>query len=187
MNPINDAGYFLISTLFDLYLFILMLRMILALSGVHYLNPLTQFVIKLTQPLINPLRRILPTVRGIELSTLFCLFILECIKFLLLSLMSKGLPNPAGLLILAFADLIKLGLMIFFYAILAGALLTWVNVQHPIVAVLDQITAPILRPIQRILPPIGGFDLSPIPALIGIQLIIILIVSPLLWLGMSMS
>lgn len=187
-DPFNNAGIFLIGTLFDLYIFVLVIRLIMVWVRTDYFNPLAQVVVKLTNRLITPLRRILPTIGRFELATFFCIFLLEILKFFFIGLISSGMPNISGLFILAFADLLKALLNTFFYAILIQALLGWLQPGYsPISQILMKITAPILRPIQRIVPPVAGFDISPIPALIGLQVLTILLVSPLFGLGLRMA
>jgi YggT family protein len=187
MNPLNNAGLFLVSTLFDLYLFILAIRLILVWARVDYFNPLSQLIVKLTQPIIAPLRRIIPNIKHIELSTLVFIVVLEILKFFIISMMTMGVPHVSGLIVLGVADTIKIILNTFFYAILLQALLSWIRPGYsPISQILMQITAPMMRPVKRIIPPVGGFDISPIPVLIGLQLLIILLVTPLFSLGLSM-
>lgn len=188
-DSLNSAALFLINTLFDLYLIVLMTRIILAWAHADYYNPVTQLIVRLTQPVISPLRRIIPNVRGIELSTVVVILLLEILKFLLIGFVAFGLlGNIFGLFILAFADSIKLLLNTFFYAIFLQAILSWVQQGYsPVSRVLSQITTPIMRPFQRLIPPVGGFDLSPIPAMIFLQLLIILLVVPLSNLGTSIA
>lgn len=187
-NPLDNAAYFLVSTLFDIYIFVLVIRLILVWVRANYFNPVSQVIIKLTNPLVIPLRRILPNVANIELSTLVLTFIFELIKYFLLGVVALGIPKVIGLPVLAVADMLKILLNIFFYAIFLQAILSWVQPGYsPMSQVLSQITSPIMRPIHRLIPPVAGFDLSPIPALIGLQLLIILLVSPLFSLGFRMA
>ncbi len=170
------AALFLISTLFNLYIFILVLRLILALARANYFNPVTQLIIKLTQPLVAPLRRVLPNFRGLEFSTLVLIIFFEILKIILLSLLTIGLPDVMMVFVIAFLDTIKMILNTFFYAILLQALLSWFQPGYsPANQILQQITAPILTPVRRILPPMNGIDFSPIPALILLQVLILLL------------
>lgn len=189
LGPIQNAEIFLVNTVFDIYLLILMIRLILCWARASYYNPITQFIVKCTQPLITPLRRTLPTVKNIELSTLLIIIVLETLKFLLLGLVALGMPkNPLGLFILGIADTLKLLLNTFFYAIFLQAILSWIQQGYsPVSQLLGQLTFPIMRRIQPLVPPVGGFDLSPILALVLLQLLIIVIVNPLLAVGMSLS
>jgi YggT family protein len=187
-DPFNNAGIFLVSTLFDLYLFILVIRLVLVWVRADYFNPLSQFIVKVTNRLITPLRRFIPNIANLELSTLLCILVLEALKFFLIGLMTTGLPNAAGLIILALADTLKIILNTFFYAILIQTLLSWLQPGYsPMTQILMKITSPVLRPIQRLIPNVAGFDISPIPALIGLQVLTILLVSPLFGLGLKIA
>lgn len=188
-SSLVNGGTFLISTLFDLYLMILMVRFILCLIHADYFNPITQFIIKLTKPLIQPLRRVLPMVKRIELATLVVMIVIAAIKFFILGLITVSAPESyLGLLILACANVFKLFINTFFYAIFLQAVLSWIQPGYsPVTQLLLQITSPIMRPIQRVMPLIGGFDLSPIPALIILELIIIIVADPLMALGVGMT
>ncbi len=188
MSDTLHAGLlFLINTIFDMYLFILIIRLILVWVGANYFDPITQFVVKFTDFLVKPLRRRIPNINRFETATLIILLALEIIKFFIISMISIGIPSIVGLVILAFADSIKLLIQAFFYAILLQVILSWVQPQSPIAYFLNQFTSPIMRPIKRIVPPVGGFDISPIPALILLQLFSILLVTPLMSTGLSLA
>lgn len=175
-GSLNDAGLFLVTTLFDLYLFVLCGRLLLAWVRADYFNPVTRFVIKLTDPVITRLRRILPNRRNLEISTLVFILFLEIIKLLLVSLLFDTMPNATALLFLTLAGTLKLILSTFFYAILFHAILSWVQPGYsPVGQLLSQLSSPILRPLQRAIPPVAGFDLTPLFALIILQLVMILL------------
>lgn len=188
MSDTLRAGLlFLITTVFNIYLFILTIRILLVWVQADYFNPITQFITKCTDFLVIPLRRFIPNFKRIECSSIVLLLLIEMIKFLLVCSLSFGFPNIFGLFILAIADSIKLFLETFFYAILFQAILSWIQPGSPINRVLDQFTAPIMNPFRRLIPPIGGIDISPIPALILLQLLIIILVNPLMALGLEVS
>lgn len=174
MNSATVAGFFLIQTLFDLYLSVLILRLILQFFNADFYNPISQFVVKLTDPLILPLRRVIPRVRFIDLSVLTLFIIIDIIKFVLLIVLfgSSSLRIFSFILLVIF-DFIKLTLNIFFYAILIRVILSWISPYsaEPAMEVLYKITEPLLAPIRRVIPPIAGFDLSPLFVLIGLKLI----------------
>lgn len=184
----NNAGLFLISTLFDLYIFVLLVRFILAYVRADYFNPLTQIFIKLTQPIISPLRRLIPNYKNIELATILLALVLEFVKFFLFAVILKSMPNIAGVIILALADGLRSLINIFFYAILLQAIISWIHQGYsPASDLLQKITLPVMRPFHRFIPPIGGIDLSPIPAMLVLQLIIIMLVTPLYAMGQAMA
>jgi YggT family protein len=187
-DPIQTAGLFLINTFFDLYIFVLMVRILLVVVHADFFNPLSQFIIKLTKFLIIPLRRVIPNYKNIELASVLMVVLLECIKFLLLGLIAGNTINFSGLMILACADALKTLINLFFYAILLQAIMSWFNQGYSsISAILAQLTSPILRPFRRTIPPIGGIDISPLAVMIVLQLIIILFISPLFSLGWQMA
>lgn len=186
-ETIRNALLFLISTLFELYLFILIIRLVLVWIRSDYFNPLVQFVVKFTNYLIKPIRNIIPNIGRLETATLITIFVLELIKFTLISLLSVGVPNFFGILILAVGGILKLLIEIFFYGIILSAIMSWVQPHNPMNRVLHQFVSPIIRPIQRIIPPVGGIDISPIPALILLQLLIIVLVGPLLSTGWQLA
>jgi YggT family protein len=187
MGSLHEALIFLVNTLFDLYLFILIVRILLAYAGANYFDPITQFVVKATNFIVKPVRKIIPNYRQLELSTIVIILVLQMIKFLLIYLLSFGFPNILGLLVIVFADSLRLVLQTFFYAILLQAILSWLQPNSPVNNVLYQITAPVMTPLRRVIPPIGGVDISPIPALIIIQLLNILIINQLIAFGLGLS
>lgn len=175
-GTLNNAGLFLVTTLFDLYLFVLCSRLLLAFVRADYFNPITRFIIKLTNPIILKLRRIFPNYRNLETSTLLFILFLGTIKFLIVSLLFDTMPNATTLFFLVILGALKMMISIFFYAILFHAILSWIQPGFsPISQVLSQLSSPILRPLQRTIPLIAGFDLAPLFALIILQFVMILL------------
>lgn len=169
MNPF----VFLIDILFHLYTVILMLRLILQWARADFYNPVSQFIVKITNPLVKPLRRIIPGFFGIDFATLVLIFALTTIKILIVYSLS-GYNLFSGLLIITIVlDVVDLLLNIFLFAIIIQALLSWVNPDpyNPVVALLNSLTWPILKHFRKLIPPISGFDLSPIFAIISIMFI----------------
>lgn len=186
LDPFQNAALFLINIIFDIYLFILMIRFILCWVRADESNSITRIVIRVTQPIVGPLRKIIPTLRNIEFATLFLILLLAMLKFFFVSLLVFGVPNIVGLIILGLADTLKLLVNTFFYAIILQVILFWLNQSHtPIYRMLTELIAPIMHPLQKVIPPVGSIDISPIPALILLELIIILIVNPIFNLGLS--
>lgn len=174
-NSFTNAGLFLINTLFDLYLFVLVARLILAWSRADSFNPITRFILNVT-PFIKPLRRVIPTYAGIEFATLAAIILLEVLKLFLLTWLMADFLDFVTLFMLAINNTLKLILNTFFYAIFIQAILSWIQPGYsPLTQILMYITEPLLRPLRRVIPPIGGFDITPIPALIILQLLIILL------------
>ncbi|MBS0288905.1 MAG: YggT family protein [Proteobacteria bacterium] len=182
MAPIQNASAFLIQSLFDLYLIVLLLRFLLQYLRVDYYNPFTQFIVKATSPLIVPLRRIVPGFWGIDFATLLAIVMLTFVKVTLVMLISMHkFPSPLGLILWSLGDIFSLTINLFFYAVLISVILSWVApLSHsPISPILFRLTEPLMRPVRKMIPPIAGFDITPIPVLIGLQLLKILIADPL--------
>ena len=175
-NTLTQASVFLISAIFELYLSVLALRLILAYTQANYFNPITQMIVKLTQPIVAPLRRVVPTYRRIEWATLIWILIIETIKIFLLVALLEATPALVTSLLFSVTETLKLILNIFFYAILLQVILSWIQPGHsPVNQVLEQITSPIMRPLHRLIPPIGGFAITPIQALVLLRFLIIAI------------
>ena len=174
---------FLIDTLFSIYIAIMLLRFILQQVGADFYNPISQFIVKATQPLVKNARRIIPSVRRIDTATLVLTLLLIMLKtFLLYGVLSGGVPsnssiNFLALLLLSLRDIISLTFNIFIFAIFIQAILSWINPDpyNPISTLLYSITYPVLRPIQQRLPPMGGLDLSSLVALIGLMFLKLLV------------
>ncbi|MEJ2455517.1 MAG: YggT family protein [Candidatus Thiodiazotropha sp.] len=176
-NPI----IFLIQTLFGLYILAVLLRFLLQLVRADFYNPISQFLVKATNPPLKVLRRIIPGLGGIDLASLVLAWLLKSIEILLIILVSGSAVNLLAPLLWAIPELIELVINIYFFGILIQVILSWVSPgsYNPAVALLYSLTAPIMRPAQRILPPMGGLDLSPMLVLIGLVLLKMLLLPPL--------
>lgn len=176
---------FVISTLFSLYILVVMLRFLLQRVRADFYNPLSQFVVKVTNPPLRPLRRVIPGFGGIDVASLVLMLALQLLAlFLLFSLrgMEVGLPT---LLALSVAELVELAFNIFIFSIIIQAVLSWVNPgsYNPVSSILYSLNEPLLRPVRRLLPPISGLDLSPLLVIIGLQVLKMLVLPILRALG----
>jgi YggT family protein len=157
-----DALTFLVRTVADLYLLTFLLRFIMQWARTNYYNPLSQLVFKVTNPLVVPARRLLPSVAGLDVPTLIVLVVLEIVvTFVLLRLTGFSLPIPR-LLFYSLLRLISLTLWFYIGALIIYAVLSWFGgpTRNPMAVLLGELVEPVLRPARRMLPPIGGFDLS---------------------------
>lgn len=187
-ETLQQAGLFLINTVFNLYLFVLVIRFLLALSRANYFNPLTQVILKLTRRLIDPLRRVIPNFRSVELAVIVVILLVIMMKYFLIGFLSQGMPHFPGLFLLAFAEFLELITNVFLYSIFLLVILSWIQPGFtPISGILQQLVQPVMRPLKRIIPPVAGFDLTPIPAIIILQLVMMLLVNPLLAMGMQLT
>jgi YggT family protein len=175
----DNPFIFLIETVFSIYIAIMLLRFILQHVGADFYNPISQFVVKATQPLVSIARRFIPSVRKIDIATLALVLALILIKLVLL-LSIAGIPiNGAQLLVKTLYDLVSLSFDIFIVALFVQAILSWINPDpyNPVNSLLYNLTLPILRPIRRYVPAIGGLDLSTLVGLIGLMFIKRLVLS----------
>ncbi len=189
MEYLTNSGVFLIHTLFGLYILVVMLRFLFQCTHADFHNPFSQFLVKVTNPPLLPIRRIIPGFLGIDMAALVLAYLLTIAEISLSSILGHGgIPAIAGLLVMAFADLLSLTLNIFLFAILIQVVLSWVSphTTNPITGLLYSLTKPIMER-ARIIPSISGFDLSPIVAIIFLQLLKMLIVAPIYDIGRSLS
>ncbi len=168
---------FLVSTLFTLYILVLMLRFLLQLTRADFYNPLSQFIVKATSPVLRPLRRIIPGWGGIDMASLVAILVLQMVSVWLVLLLTHRPVGIGGLLLISVAQLVDLVFSIYIWGIVILAVLSWINpgVYNPMTNVLYSLTEPLLRPVRRVLPPMGGFDLSPLVVILGLQVIRMLV------------
>jgi len=182
---VGNAATFLIGTLFGLYILIVMLRLLLQWVRADFYNPISQAIIKVTQPVLRPMRQIIPGLHGIDLASVTLLFVLKYVELWLTMGILGYSTHVAGLSILTLAELIALLINVFLFSILIQVVLSWLNPgsHNPVTALLDCLNEPLLRPARRLVQPIGGLDLSPIVVLLILQLASILLVAPIRDLG----
>lgn len=161
---------FLISTLFDLYLMVVLLRLWLQFSRADFYNPFSQFVVKATHPLVSPMRRILPSIGRLDTATLVLALLVAALKWIMLSLVVGGTGiNPLTLVIVSFATVIKEALTLLMYVLILRAIMSWVSQgSNPMELVLAQLTEPMLAPIRKRMPDMGGLDLSVMVVILGL-------------------
>ncbi|KUM42413.1 MULTISPECIES: YggT family protein [Pseudomonas] len=175
MSAFAQALVYVIQTLGSLYLLIILLRFILQLVRADFYNPLSQFTVRATQPLLKPLRRVIPGFGGVDLAALVLAILVQLALMMVVVVLlgaSIGGLFPA-LLIWALLGVASLFLKVFFFALIVSVILSWVAPQthNPAAELVNQICEPLLAPFRRILPSLGGLDLSPIFAFIVINLL----------------
>lgn len=185
----GNAGVFLVEALFGLYMGAVLIRFLLAVVRADFYNPVSQFLVKVTNPPLVPLRRVIPSLGGIDLASLVLLLTLQILELVTVGLITGLSFQPVGLLVLSIAELLALLFQIYFFTILIQVVLSWVSPggHNPTVSLLYSLNEPLLGRARRILPPISGFDLSPIVVMIGIQLLNILMVAPVRDLGRGLA
>ena len=181
----SDAGLFLVDTVLGLYILIVLLRFLFQLTGVDFYNPISQFIVKASNPPLNHLRRVVPGLWGIDFAAVVLLIVLEGARIGITALLIGRSPQLAGVLVLSIAELLKLAVYVMVFSIFIRALLSWISTTraHPMLQLLYSFTEPLMAPARRILPTTSGLDLSPILVFIVLMLILKLLVEPLLDLG----
>jgi len=182
MIGLNTAAIYVLQTLGSLYLLIVLLRFVLQLVRADFYNPLSQFAVRATQPLLKPLRRIIPSLFGLDMSSLVLALIVQIVLMaltLLLAYHTTGSPVP--LLIWSIIGVTALFLKIFFFALIISVILSWVapGSHNPGAELVNQICEPALAPFRRILPSMGGLDISPILAFMVLKLLDMLVINNL--------
>ncbi len=176
-----DPLVFLIQTLFGLYIAVVLIRFLLQWVRADFYNPFSQFIVRITTPVLRPLRKIIPGYGGLDTASLALAWILESLELALLALLLGYSVFPIGALLWAVPALLELAIDIFLFAILIRVILSWINPNpyNPGVALLERLTDPLLRPAQRLIRPIGGVDLSPLAVMIALVLLSKILVPPL--------
>ncbi|MBU1329124.1 MAG: YggT family protein [Gammaproteobacteria bacterium] len=179
MIGLNTAAVYILQTIGSLYLLIVLLRFILQLVRADFYNPMSQFIVRATHPLLRPLRKIIPSVAGLDLASLVLAILVQLVLMALtLMLMGYGLGDPLQLLVWSIIGVTALFLKVFFFALIISVILSWVaqGSHNPAVELVNQICEPLLAPIRRLLPSMGGLDLSPIVAFLILNLIDMLVI-----------
>lgn len=165
-----NAMHFLVGILFDLFLMVVLLRFWLQAVRADFYNPLSQFVVKATSFAVNPLRKVIPGLGGFDLASLVLAFIVAFAKIATLLLLFSNVWSTQAVLISGVFTVVKEALQLVFWVLIIRAILSWVSQGYnPVEAIFHQLTEPMLRPIRKIIPPIGGLDLSILVLIIGLQ------------------
>jgi YggT family protein len=187
----------IINTIFDLYVMLVLLRFLLQMFRANFYNPVSQFIVRATTPPLKPLRRIIPGFAGQDMAALVLCLILLMIKYLLIRSLGVGaldianVVTPiasisiAGLVFVAIAEILATFINIFLFAIIIQVILSWVNpgAYNPVTAVVASISNPVMRPIRRFIPAMGGLDLSPLFATLALMVIKMLLIPPVIYLA----
>ncbi len=185
---VGNAATFLIETLFGLYILIVMLRFLLQWVRADFYNPVSQFILKATQPPLTPLRKIIPGFAGLDLAAVVFMFTLKFLELWLVTGLLGIAPQFGGLAMLSIADLLGLLVNVFVFSILIQVIVSWISpgAYNPVMGLLHSLNEPLLGPARRMIPPISGLDLSPIAVIIVLQLVSMLAVAPIRDLARSM-
>jgi len=178
MGPMQEIGMLVIQTLGSMYLFIVLLRFMLQVARADFYNPISQFAIKATNPVLIPIRRVVPGVFGIDLASIALALIVHYAVIQLSALvLGAGLINPIHVFIWALVGLLALAANLLFWGLLIMVVCSWIAPQsnHPALMLLRQLVEPVMAPIRKIIPDMGGMDISPIFAFLALNVVQILI------------
>lgn len=180
-NYLTDPLVFLVQVLFGLYILVVMLRFLLQLVRADFYNPISQFLIKATRPVLTPLRRIIPGWGGVDWASLVVAWLLKTMELTLVILISNGQIQLLLATLWAIPQLLELVIYILLFSIFILALLSWISPAgyNPVAALLHSLASPLLTPVRRYMPAMGGLDLSPMVAMIALVLLKMLLIPPL--------
>lgn len=185
-SAVQQTLIFIVQFVFGLYAFSLVLRIWMRALHADYLHPFVNSIDKITTPIVKLFYKFVPDFKKIELAGVVVLFIVTLIKLLLISVIAGQVPNIFGLLIWSIGSMLETICDTVFYMMVIMALLSWMpQVQPMLFALLNQLTQPLLRPVRRIVPLLGGMDLSPIAVLLLAQILNMLIAHPIMRVGLN--
>ena len=174
MNAINEISVYLVQTVIGIYLLIMLMRFILQLVLADFYNPISQFLVRATNPIVLPLRRVMPARGRFDPASLLLAILIQLLGIVAMLWMS-GFSLPGISLLLAWSVVAVIGLLvkIYFFALLAMIILSWVapGSANPAAYLMYQITEPVMAPFRRVLPSMGGLDFSPILLFILINIV----------------
>ena len=186
----NEALAFLLTMLFECCALLVLLCFLLQLTRRGAYDPVLQVLSGITDPLLRPLRRVIPGFGGVDWASIVFMLALVTLEIAVVRglLMERPLPSPHGLLLLAAVEILRKVVYLYFVIIVVHVLVQWLNpgAYSPIITMLRQLSEPLLRRARRLLPPISGLDFSPLVTLIAMQLLVILLIKPLMALAYSL-
>ncbi|MFT4629570.1 MAG: YggT family protein [Arenicella sp.] len=181
MNYIGNASTYLTETLLGLVLYVVILRFWMQWVRANFRNPFGQFVIAITNPAVIPLRKVIPSIGSIDAATVVLALVISIGKtYIVASILGHSI-SWLSLIAFSFGELIRCSIYVFGAAIFIQILASWINPHgyNPILDIARSIAEPLMAPARKLLPPIGGLDLSPMLVFIFFKLSLILIVAPI--------
>lgn len=178
MGALNEIGLYVLQTLGSLYIALIVIRFLLQIARADFYNPVSQFMVKATNPLLLPLRKVVPGIFGLDMA---CIVLAIALHWVLIeasaAVIGAGFLNPFHVLTWAVVGLLGLILNIYKWGLFISIILGWIapHNPNPAVLLLNQLLAPMMRPFRRLMPDMGGFDISPIFAFLVLGVLGILL------------
>lgn len=180
MTPLTQVGMLVVNTFVGLYLLVIILRFLLQLVRADFYNPISQFIVKATNPPLLPLRKIIPGFGGVDVASLVLALLVQALGISLILMMNGIMPVPQ-IALWAVVGVLSLILKIYFWGLLISVIASWIapGSYNPALILIGQILEPVTRPVRKMLPDMGGMDISPIILFLLIQVVEILVVKGL--------
>lgn len=181
MSPMMQVGLLLVNTIGSLIVTLVVLRFLLQLVRADFYNPMSQFIVRFTNPMLMPLRRIIPGLGGFDLASVVLAYVLQMLFIVAVLLMYGGIAPIANMLLWGAIALFALVLKIYFWGMVIVIIVSWIapSSYNPAVVLVQQLLEPVMQPVRNIVPDLGGLDLSPIFLFLGIKIIEILLIGTL--------
>jgi YggT family protein len=181
MSSLTQVGLLVINTLVGLYLLLVVLRFLLQLVRADFYNPVSQFIVKATNLPLIPLRKMIPGFGGIDIASLVLALLVQAVAIILILLLNGIQPPPLQVAMWSAIGIMSLLLKVYFWGLLITVIASWIapNSYNPVLILINQILEPAMKPIRKIMPDMGGIDISPIIMFLLIQVLEILVVKGL--------
>ncbi len=187
---LNAFLAFLVRTGLHLYFLIVLGRFLFQYFKIDFYNPISQFILKATNPILIPMQKFIPRYARVDIASLLLLFVLKGLEYSLMMLLTKNfMPHMIGAMVWSLGEILSHSINIFFMAIIMTSILSWLPLRGhtPITVILMQLTKPLLKPAKKLLPLSIPIDLSPILVLLALQLINILVAQRIIYYGYQLS
>jgi YggT family protein len=181
MSSLSQVGLLIINTLVGLYLLLVVMRFLLQLVRADFYNPISQFIVKATNLPLIPLRKVIPGIGGIDVASIVLALLVQAVAIVLILLLNGIQPPPLQVVMWSAIGILSLLLKVYFWGLLITVIASWVapNSYNPVLILINQILEPAMKPIRKIMPDLGGIDISPIIMFLLIQVLEILLVKSL--------
>ena len=186
---LTDPMVFLLEVAFQVYILAVLLRFLLQWARADFNNSISLLVVKVTSPLLAPMRRVIPPLKGLDTASLVLAWLLKALELLLIVLLSKGSFLPLLALLGAIPALLEFIINIFIAVIIIQVIMSWVTIEayHPVIDILNSLSKPVLAPFRSLIPATSGFDFSPMVAVLALILLKMLLLPPLRTLATSLG